>query len=172
MRLGDVARGVGVEHLLELRQHQARPCARRRGSASADGNRRSSASTRLAMFLARSPMRSRSLAMRSAPTISRRSIAIGWRRAIVRIAFSSISRCSASICASAAIDSLGELDVALGQRIDRRRRPASRRGRPSRRPCGSSSCRSSSKALTICSGIIVVLAVVAGFAAQPKRPVM
>ena len=57
-------------------------------------------------------MRSRSLATRSAPTISRRSTAIGWRRAMVRIAFSSISRCSASIVASAAITLAGELDVA------------------------------------------------------------
>ena len=45
-------------------------------------------------------MRSRSLATRSAATISRRSTAIGCRRAMVRIAFSSISRCSASIVGS------------------------------------------------------------------------
>src|ERR1700743_2790828 len=38
----------------------------------------SSAETRLPMFLARSPIRSRSVATRIAPTISRRSIAIGW----------------------------------------------------------------------------------------------
>ena len=63
-------------------------------------------------------MRSRSLATRSAPTISRRSTAIGWRRAMVRMAFSSISRCSASICASAAITLLRELGVAARQRID------------------------------------------------------
>ena len=56
-------------------------------------------STRLAMFLARSPIRSRSLAMRIAATISRRSTAIGWRRAMIRTACSSISRCSASIVA-------------------------------------------------------------------------
>src|SRR6266436_5823052 len=38
--------------------------------------------TRLPMFLARSPMRSRSLETRNAPTISRKSTAMGWRRAI------------------------------------------------------------------------------------------
>ena len=48
-------------------------------------------------------MRSRSLASRNAPTISRKSTAIGWRRAIVSTAFSSISRCKASILASAAV---------------------------------------------------------------------
>ena len=41
--------------------------------------------------------------MRSALTISRRSTAIGWRRAMVRTARSSISRCRSSIAASAAI---------------------------------------------------------------------
>src|SRR5262249_45876437 len=58
--------------------------------------------TRLPMFLARSPMRSRSLETRNAPTISRKSTAMGWRRAIVSTAFSSISACSASISGSAA----------------------------------------------------------------------
>src|SRR5713101_1583332 len=58
--------------------------------------------TRLPMFLARSPIRSRSLETRSAPTISRKSTAMGWRRAIVSTAFSSISACSASISGSAA----------------------------------------------------------------------
>src|SRR5213075_3195581 len=46
----------------------------------------SSAATRLPMFLARSPIRSRSMATRMAPTISRRSTAIGWRRAVLTIA--------------------------------------------------------------------------------------
>src|SRR5262245_21678442 len=54
------------------------------------------------MFLARSPIRSRSFATRSAPTISRRSTAMGCRRAIVSTAFSSISRCSVSMAKSAA----------------------------------------------------------------------
>src|SRR5262249_53594883 len=58
--------------------------------------------TRLPIFLARSPMRSRSLETRSAPTISRKSTAIGWRRAIVSTAFSSISACSASTSGSVA----------------------------------------------------------------------
>ena len=58
------------------------------------------AATRLPMFLERSPMRSRSLATRNAPTISRRSTAIGWRRAMVRIARSSTSRCNVSMAES------------------------------------------------------------------------
>src|SRR5262249_44643765 len=58
--------------------------------------------TRLPIFLARSPIRSRSLDTRSAPTISRKSTAIGWRRAIVSTAFSSISACSASTSGSVA----------------------------------------------------------------------
>src|SRR5689334_17182361 len=62
----------------------------------------SSAATLLPMFLARSPIRSRSVATRMALTISRRSTAIGWRRAIVSTARSSISRCRLSISRSAA----------------------------------------------------------------------
>ena len=57
--------------------------------------------------------------MRIAPMISRRSTAIGWRRAMVRIACSSISRCSASRRGSLAIDLLGERDVDLAQRVHR-----------------------------------------------------
>ena len=63
-------------------------------------------------------MRSRSLATRSAPTISRRSTAIGWRRAMVSTALSSISCCSASIAAVGRDHALGALDIALGQRVD------------------------------------------------------
>src|SRR3954452_23064903 len=62
----------------------------------------SSAATRLPMFLARSPMRSRSVATRMTPTISRRSIAIGWRRAMVSTARSSMRFCSASSSVSMA----------------------------------------------------------------------
>ena len=64
-------------------------------------------------------MRSRSFDTRNAPTISRRSTAIGWRRAMVRIARSSISRCSASIVGSSRHDALRQRGVALGERIDR-----------------------------------------------------
>ena len=39
-RLGDVAPRIGVEHLLELASTSSAKCARRRGSASAAGNRR------------------------------------------------------------------------------------------------------------------------------------
>src|SRR6266849_1619956 len=66
-------------------------------------NSPSSTTTRLAMFLARSPIRSRSLDTRRAPTTSRKSTAIGWRRAMIRMPFSSISRCSASILVSIAM---------------------------------------------------------------------
>src|SRR6266436_1834123 len=62
----------------------------------------SSAATRLPMFLATSPIPSRSVATRMAPTISRRSTAIGWRRAMVNTARSSMVRCRASISVSAA----------------------------------------------------------------------
>ena len=51
---------------------------------------------RLAIFLARSPMRSRLPEIRIVAIISRRSIAIGWRRSIVRIAASWISRSNIS----------------------------------------------------------------------------
>src|SRR5215467_2532814 len=65
------------------------------------GNSPFRAITRLAIFFARSPIRSRSLASRRAPTTSRRSTAMGWRLAIMSTALSSISRCKASIFASA-----------------------------------------------------------------------
>ena len=57
--------------------------------------------------------------MRSAPTISRRSTAIGWRRAMVSTAFSSISRCKRVDRGVGRHHALGEIGVALGQRIDR-----------------------------------------------------
>src|ERR1700733_15199526 len=44
----------------------------------------SSAATRLPMFLARSPIRSRSVVTRMGPTISRRSADIAWRRAFIK----------------------------------------------------------------------------------------
>ena len=49
--------------------------------------------------------------------ISRKSIATGWRRAIVRIACSSTSRCSASSRGSVADDLMGERGVGGGERI-------------------------------------------------------
>src|SRR5262245_24021459 len=115
--------------------------------------------TRLPMFLARSPTRSRSLAMRSALTTSRRSTAIGWRRAIVRTAFSSIWCCSVSIAGSRA--------------MARRARSASRLASASTASatCFSASppisatmramsCRSTSKAFAVCSPIVTVIAVI------------
>ena len=77
-----------------------------------------SLSERLAMFLARSPTRSKSPATRIAPTISLRSTAIGWRRAIVRIACSSMSRCSASSRGSVGDDLLASAYRA-GQSVHR-----------------------------------------------------
>ena len=57
--------------------------------------------------------------MRSAPTISRRSTAIGCRRAMVSTAFSSISRCSASMLRIAGHGALRAVGVAPRQRVDR-----------------------------------------------------
>ena len=57
--------------------------------------------------------------MRNAPTISRRSTAIGCRRAMVVTAFSSISRCSASTSIVRRYDTSGERGVALHQGFGR-----------------------------------------------------
>src|SRR5664280_255081 len=108
------------------------------------------------MFLARSPIRSRSLAMRRAPTISRKSTAIGCRRAIVSTAFSSISRCNASILASACVmrcaSALSRLASASTESATcfSARPPISATMRPR-------SCRSVSKALVVCKSVIVVV---------------
>ena len=61
------------------------------------------AMVRLAMFLARSPMRSRSLATRMAATRTRRSMAMGWFLAIASTAFCSMICCISSIARSAAM---------------------------------------------------------------------
>src|SRR3954468_8366786 len=113
----------------------------------------SSAATRLPMFLARSPIRSRSVATRMAPTISRKSTAIGWRRAMVSTARSSMTCCRRSISAS---DATTRLPSAMSRRtsastdsvIMRSARPpisATRRV---------NSCRSPSNALAVCSEAI------------------
>ena len=78
----------------------------------------SSAATRLPMFLARSPIRSRSVATRIAPTISRRSTAIGWRRAMVSTARSSISALQIVDLGVGGDHALAERDVAADQRVD------------------------------------------------------
>ncbi len=78
----------------------------------------SSAATRLPMFLARSPIRSRSVATRMAPTISRRSTAIGWRRAMVSTARSSIGALQDVDLDVGSHDPLAERDVAADQRVD------------------------------------------------------
>src|ERR1700716_74374 len=110
----------------------------------------SSAATRLPMFLARSPIRSRSVATRMAPTISRRSIAIGWRRAMVNTARSSITRCKLSISTSAATTRLPSAisrrtSASMESTIMRSARP------PLSATSRVNSCRSLSNALAVCS---------------------
>src|ERR1700737_2415223 len=102
------------------------------------------------MFLARSPIRSRSVATRMAPTISRRSIAIGWRRAMVNTARSSITRCKLSISASAATTRLPSVisrrtSASTESTIMRSARP------PISATSRVNSCRSLSNALAVCS---------------------
>src|SRR3954453_14466851 len=106
------------------------------------------------MFLARSPIRSRSLDTRSAPTISLRSTAIGCRRAIVSTARSSISACSASM--------LGSLATVRWARSASRRASASTASAicfsaspPISATIRVSSWRSTSKAFAVCSGITI-----------------
>ena len=64
----------------------------------------------------------------------------------------------------------GELGIAPLQRVEGLRRAAARPGRPSGRPCWSSSCSSSSYDLTMCSFMRRLPLVVRS--RQPKRPVM
>src|SRR3954466_4358967 len=108
------------------------------------------------MFLARSPIRSRSLDTRSAPTISLRSTAIGCRRAIVSTARSSISACSASM--------LGSLATVRWARSASRRASAATASAicfsaspPISATIRVSSWRSTSKAFAVCSGITIYL---------------
>src|SRR5271169_631806 len=113
----------------------------------------SSAATRLPMFLARSPIRSRSVATRIAPTISRKSTAIGWRRAMVSTARSSITCCRLSISASAATTRLPSttsrrIRASTDSTIMRSARP------PISATSRVSSCRSLSNALAVCSEAI------------------
>src|SRR5882757_4343304 len=127
-------------------------CSRPRISFSG-WNSLSSAATRLPMFLARSPIRSRSMATRMAPTISRRSTAIGWRRAMVNTARSSITRCRLSISASAATTrwpsgTSRRISASTDSTIIRSARP------PISATSRVSSCRSLSNALAVCSEAI------------------
>src|SRR6266705_5271249 len=115
----------------------------------------SSAATRLPMFLARSPIRSRSIATRMAPTISRRSTAIGWRRAMVSTARSSMVRCKLSISTSAATT---RLPSAISRRISASTDSVIMRS--TRPPISAtsrvSSWRSLSNALAVCSETMVI----------------
>src|SRR5437016_2259686 len=116
----------------------------------------SSATTRLAMFLARSPIRSRSLETRSEPTMSRRSTAIGWRRAMVRMTFSSISRCKASIEGSSALTRLASSTSRLASAITASAICFSA-SPPISATMRASPSRSTSKALMVCSDISIAL---------------
>src|SRR6195952_1734166 len=105
------------------------------------------------MFLARSPIRSRSVATRMAPMISRRSTAIGWRRAMVNTARSSITCCRLSISASAAATRLPSatsrrISASTDSTIMRSARP------PISATSRVNSCRSLSNALAVCSEAI------------------
>src|ERR1700677_709407 len=129
-------------------------CSRPRISFSG-WNSFSSAATRLPMFLARSPIRSRSVATRMAPTISRRSTAIGWRRAMVSTARSSITRCRLSISASAATTRLPSatsrrISASTDSTIMRSARP------PISATSRVNSCRSLSNALAVCSEAMIL----------------
>src|SRR5712672_3732778 len=129
-------------------------CSRPRISFSGS-NTLSSAATRLPMFLARSPIRSRSVATRMAPTISRRSTAIGWRRAMVKTARSSITRCRPSISASATTTrwpsaTSRRISASTESTIMRSARP------PISATSRVNSCRSLSNALAVCSETMVV----------------
>ena len=64
-------------------------------------------------------MRSRSEATRIATMISRRSSAMGWRLAMVRIAFSSMASSSASILSSVAMMRSAASISRLDERVDR-----------------------------------------------------
>src|SRR4051812_7185376 len=108
------------------------------------------------MFLARSPIRSRSVATRIALTISRRSTAIGWRRAMVSTARSSITRCRLSTSASAATTLLPSAasrrtSASTESTIMRSTRP------PISATSRVNSCRSPSKAFAVCSEAMSVL---------------
>ena len=111
-RLAESRAGIGVEHLLELRSTSVAICSTPR--ISLRGMKlASSASTRLAMFLARSPIRSRSLDTRSAPTIraDRPPSAAGGRSSAPRAPRSPLQRVDARIVG----------DGALGGSASRRR---------------------------------------------------
>src|SRR5258705_7645583 len=127
--------------------------------------------TRLPMFLARSPTRSRSLAMRSALTTSRRSTAIGCRRAIVSTAFSSTSRCSASIDGSSAIARWARSASRLASASTASATCFSARP-PISATMRAMSCRSTSKALAVCSLIVTVIASFLCRSAEPAGDIV
>src|SRR5262249_22256402 len=113
-----------------------------------------SASTRLAMFLARSPIRSRSFDTRKEPTMSRRSTAMGWRRAMVRMAFSSIVRCRLSTDGSSAITFCASSTSRRASAMTESAISFSARP-PISATMRESSPRSASKALIVCSDIVL-----------------
>src|SRR4051794_15843599 len=105
-----------------------------------------------------------------APTISRKSIAIGWRRAIVNTARSSITRCRLSISISEAAT---RLPSATSLRI--RASTESVIMRSARPPISATSrvnsCRSLSNAFAVCSEPILVL-LARGASAEPAGDIV
>jgi hypothetical protein len=94
-----------------------------------------------------------------APTISRNSMAIGWRRAMVSIAFSSMSCCMASMVGSVAITrSARSASRSTNARV------ASEICRSANPPISATlrviSCRSTSKALVVWSTLVVISVIV------------
>ena len=115
------------------------------------------ASARLAMFLARSPMRSRSPAIFNTVMMWRRSLAMGWRRAIIRMVCSCRSRSSRSMLRSLATAA----SASLGSRRSSASKPCASSRSANPPICAiflSSCCSSWSNDLTVCSSIWAPLA--------------
>ena len=93
----DLGGGVGVQHVLQPHRHQLAHALDRAGQRRASARPRPATRARLAMFLARSPVRSRSSASFIAATVRRRSD--GHRLAQGDQADGLASRCRAA-CAS------------------------------------------------------------------------
>ena len=100
-------------------------------------------------------------------SISRRSIAIGWRRAMVRIARSSISRCSSSRRRIGGDHASARAARRAAPARRSPRRASSRRCRPSRRRCGASPAARRRRPVQMCS---VMPSILVPCSAQPNRP--
>ena len=117
-RLVGIALGVGVEHVLELAQrqldHVAEPDQQRLRMALAGDRQRP-----LGDVLGEIADPLEIAAIFSAAMMWRRSSAIGWRRAMIMIACSSISRCSSSIALSLAIAASASRGSRRFERVER-----------------------------------------------------